>query len=325
MPRALITGITGQDGSFLADFLIAKGGYQVFGMARPRSTGFSIDNLTHETQQQMTFVLGDMTDAASMAAVLGQTHPDEIYNLAAMSFVPMSWRMAELTMQTNALGPVALWEAARAICPKARIYQASTSEMFGNTPAPQDEYSPMCPASPYGVAKLAAHRMADVIRQTYGLFISCGILFNHESERRGPNFLTRKVALAVAQIGLGASQGVALGSLESSRDWGFAGDYVEAMWAMLQCDEPDDFVIGTGETHTVAEFVERAFAAVGKDYKDFVYHDQGLMRPTDIRVLRANAAKARKVLGWEPRMTFDDLVRRMVDHELRAAGVEGWR
>jgi len=325
MTRALITGITGQDGSFLADYLRAKGNYQVFGMVRPRATGFSIDNLSHETREQMTFVMGDMSDAASLTAVLASAQPDEIYNLAAMSFVPMSWRMAEMTMQVNALGPVALWEAARGICPKARIYQASTSEMFGNVPAPQNEDSPMLPASPYGVAKLAAHRMADVFRDTYGLFIVSGILFNHESERRGQNFLTRKVALAVAQIALGASSGVALGNLGASRDWGFAGDYVDAMWRMLQLDEPQDFVIGTGETHTVGEFVEKAFAIIGKDYRDYVYQDPGLLRPTDVNMLRADWSKAFNVLGWSPTRTFDWLVKRMVEHELRLAGVEGWK
>lgn len=324
VPKALITGVTGQDGSFLAEFLMAKG-YDVVGMVRQRSAGFTIDNLSHELRQKMTFVMGDMTDAASLTAVLAQQQPDEIYNLAAMSFVPMSWRLEEVTFQTNALGPISLWEACRAFLPKARVYQASTSEMFGNVPAPQDEDSRMLPASPYGVAKLAAHRMADIYRHTYGLHISCGILFNHESERRGNVFVTRKVAQGVAQIALGASTGIALGDLTPCRDWGFAGDYVEAMWLMLQQDEPDDYVIGTGETHSVETFVQKAFAVAGLDYKDYVYDDPGLRRPKDVMDLRADASKAEWRLGWGPKMSFDDLVRRMVEHELRAAKVEGWK
>jgi GDPmannose 4,6-dehydratase len=314
--RALIIGVLGQDGSYLADLLLSKG-YEVFGMHRPRSAGVDLSNLLPETREGVALVEADINDSEALHRAIEISKPDEIYNFAAVSYVPSSWPSVMLTLDTNALGPTRLFEAVRVMCPQARVYQASTSEMFGNAPPPQNELTPMVPVSPYGVAKLAAHRMAHVYRLSYGLFISCGICFNHESPRRGMHFVSRKVARKVAEIRMGLAARLHLGDITARRDWGFAGDYVEAMWRMLQQDAPDDFVVAQGRSHSVKELVVLAFQAIGEDdWTQFVTCEEDLVRPTEIRRLVGDSTKARRILGWVPTTDFQSLVRLMVEAEL---------
>ena len=314
--RALIVGVLGQDGSYLADLLLAKG-YSVFGMHRPRSAGVDFSNLLPETRERVSLVEADITDSEALHRAIALAEPDEIYNFAAVSYVPSSWPSVMLTLDTNALGPTRLFEAVRVMCPKARVYQASTSEMFGNAAPPQNEMTPMVPVSPYGVAKLAAHRMAHVYRLSYGLLISCGICFNHESPRRGLHFVSRKVARKVAEIKVGLADKLHLGDITARRDWGFAGDYVEAMWKMLQYPVPDDFVVAQGHSHSVKDLVVEAFLAIGEDdWTRYVTCEEALVRPTEIRRLVGDATKAKRILGWVPTTDFPDLVRLMVEAEL---------
>jgi GDPmannose 4,6-dehydratase len=312
--RALITGITGQDGSYLAEFLLEKG-YQVFGMIR-RSSYEKLDRIAH-LQNDLTLVQGDLLDQNSLAAAIRQSEPEELYNLAAQSFVPTSWNQPVLTAEFTALGVTRLLEAIRQSNPKIKFYQASSSEMFGKVRAsPQDESTPFYPRSPYGVAKVYGHFITVNYRESYGLFACSGILFNHTSPRRGMEFVTRKVATAAAAIKLRKQAVLKLGNLEAKRDWGFAGDYVRAMWLMLQQDQPDDYVIASGQSHAVQEVVELAFSHLGLDWKQHVEIDPALFRPAEVEHLVGNAAKARRVLGWEPQVSFAELVRLMVDAEL---------
>jgi GDPmannose 4,6-dehydratase len=314
MPTAIITGITGQDGSYLAELLLSKG-YHVVGMAR-RSSTVTFERIEH-IQDDITVVQGDLHDQSSLVSVLEEYKPDEVYNLAAQSFVPTSWSQAVLTAEVTAVGVARLLEAIRLVNPKIKFYQASSSEMFGKVlEVPQRETTPFYPRSPYGVAKVYGHWITVNYRESYDLFATSGILFNHESPRRGLEFVTRKITNAAAAIKLGQAKELRLGNLESQRDWGFAGDYVEAMWRMLQQPEPDNFVIGTGETHSVKEFCEIAFGHVGLDYKDFVVQDPRFYRPAEVDLLISDPSKARKVLGWEPKVGFAQLVRMMVDADL---------
>jgi GDPmannose 4,6-dehydratase len=312
--RALITGITGQDGSYLAEFLLEKG-YEVHGMVRRSSTetfqrlsGFRDDVVLHT---------GDLLDQRSLVDVLRESDPDEIYNLAAMSFVAASWSQPVLTAEFTAVGVTRILEAMREVVPEARFYQASSSEMFGQVlEVPQTETTPFYPRSPYGVAKCYGHFITVNYRESYGLHASSGILFNHESERRGLEFVTRKVTHGAAAIKLGLQQELALGNLDAERDWGYAKDYVEAMWLMLQQDEPDDFVIATGEVHSVRRLVEVAFAHAGIDTSDHVRIDERFLRPAEVEHLVGDASKARDKLGWTPRTSFDEMIQRMVDSDL---------
>jgi GDPmannose 4,6-dehydratase len=314
MPTAIITGITGQDGSYLAELLLSKG-YSVVGMAR-RSSTVTFERIEH-IQDDITVVQGDLHDQSSLVSILEEYKPDEVYNLAAQSFVPTSWSQAVLTAEVTAVGVARLLEAIRLVNPKIKFYQASSSEMFGKVlEVPQREMTPFYPRSPYGVAKVYGHWITVNYRESYNLFATSGILFNHESPRRGLEFVTRKITNAVAAIKLEQAKELRLGNLESQRDWGFAGDYVEAMWRMLQHSEPDNFVIGTGETHSVKEFCEVAFSHVGLDYKDFVVQDQRFYRPAEVDLLISDPSKARKVLGWEPKVGFSQLVRMMVDADI---------
>lgn len=309
--RALITGITGQDGSYLAEFLLAKE-YEVYGVVRRSATG-SLRNIEHLVDQ-LTLIPGDLSDLASLTHAVELSAPDEIYNLAAQSCVQESWRIAHSTCDITGMGLLRIIEAARLLAPNARIYQASSSEMFGDTAGnPQNESTPFGPSSPYGAAKVFAHHLAVNYRESFGMYICCGILFNHESPRRGLDFVTNKIASAVARIRQGQATSVALGNIDARRDWGFAGDYVRAMWQMLQQEEPDDFVIGTGRAHSVAEFAELAFARAGLDWRDHVRVSDGLRRPKDIRLLVADASRAHEQLGWYPAMSFPSLVQEMVD------------
>jgi GDPmannose 4,6-dehydratase len=314
MPTALITGITGQDGSYLAELLLSKG-YQVIGMAR-RSSTVTFERIAH-IQDDITVVQGDLHDQSSLVSILEEYEPGEVYNLAAQSFVPTSWGQAVLTAEVTAVGVTRLLEAIRLVNPKIKFYQASSSEMFGKVlEVPQKETTPFYPRSPYGVAKVYGHWITVNYRESYGLFAASGILFNHESPRRGLEFVTRKISNAVAAIKLGQAKELRLGNLESQRDWGFAGDYVDAMWRMLQHSEPDNFVIGTGETHSVKEFCEIAFSHVGLDYKDFVVQDQRFYRPAEVDLLISDPAKARTILGWSQKVGFVRLVTMMVDAEI---------
>jgi GDPmannose 4,6-dehydratase len=316
MRRALITGYTGQDGSYLAELLLEKG-YQVFGLVRRRATRGD-QNVVH-LADRVAQLPGDLIDQASLFAAVEQSQPDEIYNLAAQSYVGASWAQPEATAQVTAIGALRLLEAVRSVCPKARYYQASSSEMFGLSRPPQDEDTPFHPRSPYGIAKLYAHWAAINARESHGLFACSGILFNHESPRRGLEFVTRKIARAAARISLGREQSVALGNLEARRDWGFAGDYVKAMWLMLQQDEPRDYVIGTGETHSVREFAEAAFRCVGLDYAAHVTHEPHLERPAEVPALLAMPTRASARLGWRSKVSFSELVAMMVRAELTIA------
>ena len=312
--RALITGVTGQDGSYLAELLLAKD-YEVIGMVRRTST-VSFERIAH-IQDRITFAPGDLLDEASLIEVLREHRPDEVYNLAAQSFVQTSFSQPVLTGETTALGVTRLLDAIRIVDPDVRFYQASSSEMFGKVvEVPQRETTPLYPRSPYGVAKVYGHWITINYRESYGLHASSGMLFNHESPRRGLEFVTRKISHGVAQIKLGRQSELRLGNLEAQRDWGFAGDYVEAMHLMLQQDEPDDYVISTGETHSVREFCQIAFSHVGLDYNDHVVIDEKFMRPAEVDLLVGDASKAERVLGWRPKTGFRELVESMVDADL---------
>ena len=311
---ALITGITGQDGSYLAELLLAKG-YLVVGMVRRTST-INFDRIKH-IQDNLELVQGDLLDQSSLIEILREYQPQEVYNLAAQSFVPTSWKQPVLTGEFTALGVTRMLEAVRNVNSNIRFYQASSSEMFGKVQqVPQTEQTSFYPRSPYGVAKVYGHWITVNYRESYGLHASSGILFNHESPRRGLEFVTHKISLAVAKIKLGQQEQVHLGNLEARRDWGFAGDYVEGMWLMLQQSEPDDFVLATGETHSVREFAELAFGRVDLDYRDHVVVDQKFIRPAEVELLVGNPAKAHSRLGWEPSVSFPELVHMMVDADL---------
>ena len=318
MPTALITGITGQDGSYLADFLLARG-YTVIGMVR-RSSTVTFERIS-DIQDEITVIQGDLHDQSSLVDLMEQYRPDEVYNLAAQSFVPTSWNQPVLTGEVTALGVTRILEAIRLVNPKTRFYQASSSEMFGKVvEVPQSESTPFYPRSPYGVAKVYGHWITVNYRESYDLFACSGILFNHESPRRGLEFVTRKVTHGVARIKLGLAKEVRLGHLDARRDWGFAGDYVEAMWLMLQQDQPGDYVIGTGTTRSVRELCELAFSHVGLDYCDYVVQDPRYYRPAEVDLLVSNPAKAQRELGWAPRMSFETLIRTMVDADLKRVG-----
>lgn len=315
MPIALITGITGQDGSYLAEFLLSKG-YDVVGMVR-RSSTVTFERIQH-IQNDIDIAQGDLHDQSSLVAALEQYKPDEIYNLAAQSFVATSWSQAVLTGEVTALGVTRLLESIRLVSPKARFYQASSSEMFGKAvETPQKETTNFYPRSPYGVAKVYGHWITVNYRESYGLYTVSGILFNHESPRRGLEFVTRKISHGVASVKLGLAKELRLGNLEARRDWGFAGEYVQAMWKMLQQEKPEDFVIGTGETHSVREFADLAFKCVGLNYEDYVVQDQRFLRPSEVDILVSDSAKARQKLGWKPKVKFRGLVEMMVETDLK--------
>ena len=315
MKTALITGSTGQDGSYLAELLLEKG-YKVYGLTR-RSSTVVIDRIAHLTDR-LTLLPGDLLDQSSLMNAMEESKPDEIYNLAAQSFVQTSWNQPVLTSEFTAVGVTRMLEAMRKTCPKARFYQASSSEMFGKVQAvPQIESTSFYPRSPYGVAKLYGHWITINYRESYDLHASSGILFNHESPRRGVEFVTRKITYNAALIKQGLATELRLGNLDARRDWGFAGDYVEAMWLMLQQEKPDDYVISMNETHTVQEFVELAFGALDLDWKKYVKLDERFMRPAEVDLLIGDAAKAKKVLGWEPKTSFKDLVTMMVKSDLK--------
>jgi GDPmannose 4,6-dehydratase len=321
MPRALITGVTGQDGSYLAELLLEKG-YEVFGVVR-RTSHHSYERIEH-LLDRIEIVTADLLDQHSLTVVLQETRPDEVYNLAAQSYVPTSWSQPVLTGEFTALGVTRILEAIRLVHPSARFYQASSSEMFGKvTQTPQREDTPFYPRSPYGVAKVYGHWITVNYREYYGLYAVSGILFNHESPRRGIEFVTRKVSDGVARIKLGLARELRLGNLDAHRDWGFAGDYVEAMWRMLQQDQPQDYVVGSGETHSVRELVELAFGRVGLDYRDYVVSDPRFYRPAEVDVLLADPAKARRELNWRPTVDFPELVGMMVDADLERLGSAG--
>ena len=331
MKRVLITGITGQDGSYLAELLLEKG-YEVYGLVR-RKSKLDFNNAEH-LKGQVTFLFGDMTDSASLLRAMEIAKPDEIYNLAAQSFVTTSWETPLSTADINAIGVTKLLEAVRLVKPETRVYQASTSEMFGKVQAvPQNEKTPFYPRSPYGVSKLYGHWIIKNYREGYGMFACSGILFNHESERRGAEFVTRKITISVARIQAGLQECLELGNLNASRDWGHSADYVRAMWLMLQQDKADDFVVATGETHTVRDFVSKAFRSAGMELE---FHGEGVkefatlkgtnrvlvkvnpefFRPAEVDLLIGDAAKAKTVLGWEPKISYDELVCRMVKSDI---------
>jgi GDPmannose 4,6-dehydratase len=308
--RALITGITGQDGSYLAELLLEKG-YEVFGLVRRTST-VNFERFRH-IQDRINIVTGDLSDLTSLIGALKESQPQEVYNLAAQSFVPTSWAQPVLTGEVTALGVTRLLDAIRAVNPEIRFYQASSSEMFGKVQeVPQRETTPFYPRSPYGVAKVYGHWITVNYRESYDLHATSGILFNHESERRGLEFVTRKVAYNAARIGLGLAQELRLGNLDAQRDWGYAPDYVEAMWLMLQQDTPDDYVVATGRTHTVQRLVEIAFDCVDLDWRRYVVQDEKFMRPAEVDLLVGDPSKAKRTLGWEPRVTFEQMVEIMV-------------
>ncbi len=314
MPTALITGINGQDGSYLAEFLLKKG-YRVIGLVR-RSSTQNYERIQH-LLDDVTIVQGDLHDQGSLLSLLEEHEPAEVYNLAAQSFVAVSWSQAVLTGEVTALGVTRLLEAIRFVNPKIKFYQASSSEMFGKVvEVPQNEKTPFYPRSPYGVAKVYAHWITINYRESFDIFTTSGILFNHESPRRGLEFVTRKISDGAARIKLGLAKDLHLGNLESRRDWGFAGDYVEAMWLMLQRDRPDSYVVGTGETHSVREFCEIAFGRLGLDYAKYVVQDERFYRPAEVDLLVADPSKTRSELGWEPSVDFKGLVEMMVDADL---------
>jgi len=313
--KALITGITGQDGSYLAEFLLGKG-YTVYGMVR-RSSTENFERIVHLTDR-VVLKQADLLDQLSLIKIMEEVQPEEIYNLAAMSFVPTSWTQPMLTGEFTAIGVTRVLEAMRQICPKARFYQASSSEMFGKVrEVPQTELTAFHPRSPYGAAKAYGHYITVNYRESYNLFAVSGILFNHESPRRGREFVTRKISDGVARIKLGIAGELRLGNLDSQRDWGFAGDYVRAMWLMLQQPQPDDYVIATGAAHSVRDFIERAFAHAGLDWKRYVIQDPQFIRPAEVDHLLGNSAKACRVLGWKPSVDFGELVDMMVNADLK--------
>jgi GDPmannose 4,6-dehydratase len=312
---ALITGITGQDGSYLAELLLEKG-YTVVGMVRRTST-VNLDRI-EQIQNKVHIVQGDLIDLISLVDILREYKPDEVYNLAAQSFVPTSWQQPILTGEVTALGVTRVLDAIRLVNPEIRFYQASSSEMFGKVQAvPQNEETPFYPRSPYGVAKVYGHWITVNYRESYGMHASSGILFNHESERRGLEFVTRKISHGVARIKLGLSQDLHLGNLDAKRDWGYAKDYVYAMWLMMQQDEPDDYVVATGETHTVRRFCDLAFSHVDLNYEDYVVVDPAFYRPAEVDLLIGDPSKAHAKLGWEPETPFEEMVQMMVDADLR--------
>jgi GDPmannose 4,6-dehydratase len=312
--RALITGITGQDGSYLADLLLEKG-YEVHGLVRHLSSE-NHKRLEH-IRDRIALHSGDLLDQRSLVDVMRECEPEEIYNLAAMSFVAASWNQPTLTAEFTGVGVTRMLEAMREVCPEARFYQASSSEMFGKVrETPQNELTPFYPRSPYGVAKVYGHFITVNYRESYGLFACSGILFNHESPRRGLEFVTRKVTHGVAAIKLGLASELRLGNLDARRDWGYAPDYVEAMWRMLQQDEPEDFVIGTGEVHSVQELVDVSFARVGLDPAEYVKQDPAFMRPAEVDLLVADPAKSKEMLGWQPETSFEQLIELMVESDL---------
>ena len=322
--KALITGITGQDGSYLAEFLLAKG-YEVHGIMR-RSSSFAtgrIDHLysdPHQAETQLFLHYGDLTDGSSLRHVLLAVRPDEVYNLAAQSHVRVSFDQPVYTVETGAIGTLRLLEAIRDAHPQTRFFQASSSEMYGLVAeVPQTENTPFHPRSPYACAKAFSHWQTINYREAYGLFACNGIMFNHESPRRGETFVTRKITRAATRIKLGLQDVLYLGNLEAKRDWGFAGDYVEAMWLMLQQDRPDDYVIATGETHSVREFLDEAFGCLDLDWREYVRQDPRYLRPSEVDLLLGDASKARRVLNWKPRVTFRELVRKMIDSDLELA------
>ena len=320
MPTAIITGVTGQDGSYLADFLLTRG-YRVIGMVR-RSSTVTFGRIQH-IQDEIELIQGDLHDQSSLVSLLEEYQPEEVYNLAAQSFVPTSWKQPVLTGEVTALGVTRILEAIRLFNPSTRFYQASSSEMFGKVrEVPQTESTPFYPRSPYGVAKVYGHCITVNYRESYNLFACSGILFNHESPRRGLEFVTRKITNGVARIKLGLTNELRLGNLESRRDWGFAGDYVKAMWLMLQQDHPEDYVICTGETHSVREFCETAFHYVGLDYRDYVIQDPLFYRPAEVDLLVGDSTKAREKLSWKPEKSFEELIEIMVDSDLQLLGKE---
>ncbi|MBI5154510.1 GDP-mannose 4,6-dehydratase [Candidatus Poribacteria bacterium] len=327
MKKALITGITGQDGSYLAELLLARG-YEVWGVVR-RSSTFNrdrVDHLHHDPARPglpLHLVYGDLTDSARLLQIMEEARPDEVYNLGAQSHVRVSFDEPEYTCDTVAMGALRMLEATRRVVPKARYYQASSSEMFGKVAeTPQTERTAFHPRSPYGVGKAFAYWQTVNYREAYGLFTSNGILFNHESPWRGETFVTRKITRSVGRIKAGLQEKLPLGNLDAQRDWGYAGDYVEAMWLMLQHDTPEDFVVATGETHTVREFLEIAFGHADLDYNDYVEIDPRYFRPSEVDILLGDASKARRLLGWEPKVSFRDLVIMMTAADLRLAGWE---
>ncbi|MCU1490460.1 MAG: GDP-mannose 4,6-dehydratase [Acidimicrobiaceae bacterium] len=316
--RALITGITGQDGSYLAELLLEQG-YEVIGMVR-RTSNVNLSRIVH-LQDRIHFVSGDLLDEASMISALKQWRPNEVYNLAAQSFVTTSWDQSVFTGEATALGVTRLLDAIRIVDPEIRFYQASSSEMFGKVrEVPQTELTPFYPRSPYGVAKVYGHWITVNYRESYDLHASSGILFNHESPRRGLEFVTRKISHTAARIKLGLEEKLHLGNLDAKRDWGFAGDYVRAMWLMLQQDSPDDYVVSTGQTHSVRECCEVAFARAGLDWEDHVVIDERFFRPAEVDLLIGDASKAKDVLGWETEVGFAELVEMMVDSDLKLLG-----
>jgi len=320
---ALITGITGQDGSYLAEFLLEKG-YQVIGMVR-RSSTVNFDRIAHfQEEENLEIVQGDLLDQMSLIDILREYHPQEVYNLAAQSFVPTSWRQPVLTGEFTALGVTRMLDAIRIVDPAIRFYQASSSEMFGKVmEVPQTETTPFYPRSPYGVAKVYGHWITVNYRESYDLFACSGILFNHESPRRGLEFVTHKVTHGAARIKLGLQDELRLGNLEARRDWGYAGDYVKAMWLMLQQDEPDDYVIATGETHSVRELCEVSFSYFGLNYEDYVVIDERFYRPAEVDMLIGDSSKGRDQLGWEPTVTFEQLIRMMAEADMESLRAEG--
>lgn len=319
MSTALITGITGQDGSYLAELLLGKG-YAVHGIVRRSSTEAN-ERIGH-LRDRITLHQADLNDLASLVEVIQAVRPTEVYNLAAQSFVPTSWKQPLLTADVTAMGVTRMLEAIRLVDPEGiRFYQASSSEMFGKVrQTPQNEDTPFYPRSPYGVAKVYGHFITVNYRESYGMYCVSGVLFNHESPRRGKEFVTRKVTDAAARIWLGQQSELRIGNLEARRDWGFARDYVRAMWLMLQQDRPDDYVIATGETHTVRELIEIAFGHVGLDWQKYTIQDPALMRPAEVDLLLGDASKARRVLGWQPEVSFSDLIKMMVDADLKRYG-----
>ncbi len=320
MPTALITGITGQDGSYLAEFLLSKG-YQVIGMVR-RSSTVTFERIQH-IQDDITIAQGDLHDQSSLVSIIETYQPDEVYNLAAQSFVPTSWSQPVLTGEATALGVTRLLEAIRLVKPETRFYQASSSEMFGKVrEVPQRETTPFHPRSPYGVAKVYGHMITVNYRESYGMYAVSGILFNHESPRRGLEFVTRKITYGAARIKLGLANELRLGNLEARRDWGFAGDYVQGMWLMLQQEEAEDYVLGTGVTHSVRDFCELAFSHLGLDYRKYVVQDARFFRPAEVDLLVADPTKAHQKLGWHPTVSFEELVQMMVEADLKRVAQE---
>jgi len=314
-----VTGVTGQDGSYLAEFLLGKG-YEVYGLVR-RSSSSNQERLA-DVRDRIQLISGDLLDQSSLMRALAEARPQEVYNLAAQSFVPTSWSEPVSTAEATALGVTRILEAMRAVTPEARFYQASTSEMFGKAPAPQSEQTPFHPRSPYGVAKVYGHWATVNYRESYGMYAVSGILFNHESPRRGHEFVTRKVSRAVARIAAGLEKELRLGNLEARRDWGYAGDFVEAMWLMLQQEIPRDYVIATGETHSVRELCEVAFACAGLDWQEYVRVDEALLRPAEVDHLIGDPTRARNELGWQPAVTFTELVQRMVQADIEQVQAE---